>query len=272
MSEFEFRAEKASPRAGGVPRAVDLSGDVVAAAALAHATQLATGVVTTGSTSTLSGSTTGSSSVSLPTPSPTTTLLTTATTPVTSSGSPASPLARWDFSQEAASALTDRVAPLLEVQGVTPACATDARGCRAFITTGTPVDADGDPVSVDEATREIVRLLVATRVETSPGSEGEPVGELVSADVELTGLRGESVDVLWSMFGRSARGPLPPAWQGSHLAYRLHPSSDHDTGSVSLWVPVPRAPGKYVIQLELRVDGAALDTADTRPFGGPDDA
>jgi len=157
----------------------------------------------------------------------------------------------------------------LEAQGVTSECFYDQGGCFDVLPllTGDYVDTNGDLVRADEAAHEIVALLLATRTEPGPNGEAEPLGERVTADVDITGLRGKFIDVYWSMFSQSARAPLPAAWQHRNLAYRLHSTSDHDTGSFDLWIPIPEAPGRYVIQLELRTDDAILDSADSRYFG-----
>jgi hypothetical protein len=86
----------------------------------------------------------------------------------------------------------------------------------------------------------------------------EPVGVLVTASVVLTGLRGRTAFLTWSMWPTEVEDRLSEKWFNNHLAYRLQPSTNHDTATVELWVPLPAVPGPYVIDVDLHVDGTRL--------------
>lgn len=44
-------------------------------------------------------------------------------------------------------------------------------------------------------------------------------------------------------------------------------TTEDDTGSLDVWVPLPVAPGPYFIRLILASDGARLASMDSSPFG-----
>jgi hypothetical protein len=52
------------------------------------------------------------------------------------------------------------------------------------------------------------------------------------------------------------------------VAYRLTPGTDHDSASLDMWVPLPKAKGRYTIELimALESNGARLASYDTRAF------
>jgi hypothetical protein len=270
MSEFEFRSEALSAAPGDAERPMGAEPQALLEITSVHGAKIPL-VGTTTSPTTTSPTTTSPTTTSPTTTSPTTTPPTT-TSPTTTSPSTTSPtnslINEWGLSRGAVSEVTQSMAPLLEARGVSSNCLDDKDGCDiVFSLTGDHTNANGDLVSADEAAHEIVALLVTTRGEPGPNGEREPLGERVTADVEVSGLRGKSLDVFWSMFSQSGAAPLPAPWQGRNLAYRLHSSTDHDTGSFNLWIPTPATPGRYYIQLELTVDGAVLDSADSPYFG-----
>jgi hypothetical protein len=99
--------------------------------------------------------------------------------------------------------------------------------------------------------------------------EEDEVGVEVRADLVLSGLRGDTVRVYWSMSSRNRRERLSGAWSNQLLGYALLPTSDHDTASITYWIPLPRsAKGPFVITSSLTAgeDGPPLATADTEPF------
>lgn len=138
-------------------------------------------------------------------------------------------------------------------------------------------DVDGDPLPPAEAAERVVQLLRSTRVEAGdPGEPGsvaggggtapEPLGVVVTADLELGGLRGEPVTLSWSMWRQGDGGRLYGDWLNENVAYRLEATTDRDTTSVDLWIPLPPEPGPYTVRVQLTRDGSRLASASTDPF------
>lgn len=106
-----------------------------------------------------------------------------------------------------------------------------------------------------------------------PGSQGTgvrnkrvPLGELVSVNLELAGLRGQPVFLSWSIFQESGRNRLFGNWLNSFVAYRLEATTEDDTGTVEMWIPLPKVPGPYFIRISLSTDGASLTSMNSGPF------
>ncbi|GLY37560.1 hypothetical protein Amsp01_035840 [Amycolatopsis sp. NBRC 101858] len=55
-------------------------------------------------------------------------------------------------------------------------------------------------------------------------------------------------------------------WLNTNLAYELRPSTDHDTTSVDLWVPLPKESGEYKVHVDLTLDGRNVASAESPPF------
>ena len=92
------------------------------------------------------------------------------------------------------------------------------------------------------------------------------MGELVSVNIELEGLRGKFVYLSWSIFQKGSQTNLFGKWLNSFVAYRLQATTDDDTGSLEMWIPLPKMPGPYFIRLSLTTDGASLASTDSDPF------
>jgi hypothetical protein len=152
-----------------------------------------------------------------------------------------------------------------------------------------PVSSTGEPVSPEEAAERVVEVLGDTRLAAAeqqdeaehsadesgrdePGGTeftpaGEPLGVLVSADIELAGLGGRPVLLSWSMFQAAGdQRQLFGEWLNENLAFRLEATTDHDATTVDLWIPMPKDPGSYFIRLELATEEAALARADSESF------
>jgi hypothetical protein len=56
-------------------------------------------------------------------------------------------------------------------------------------------------------------------------------------------------------------------WVKNFVAYRLVATTDDDTGSLDMWIPLPKVTGPYFIQLKLTTGGADLASMDSDPFG-----
>jgi hypothetical protein len=144
-----------------------------------------------------------------------------------------------------------------------PACVPTSErvGCKHAVyalTASASVDKDGNEVPPEVAAEQVVRLLTDSRV----SEEKEPIGALVTASVVLSGLRGRTAQLTWSMWPAGGGNRLNEGWFDSHLAYRLRPDTDRDTATVDLWVPLPTTAGPYVIDVDLHVDGVRM--ANTR--------
>lgn len=143
------------------------------------------------------------------------------------------------------------------------------------------VDTEGNPVAPAVAAERVVELLRDARSTggekpegekpegEKPGGEkpkGEPLGVVVSADLELAGLRGEPVLLSWSMWQQGGKKRLYGNWLNSNLAYRLKATTDRDTTTLDLWVPLPKSRGPYFIRVSLTAAGSVLASADSPPF------
>jgi hypothetical protein len=96
--------------------------------------------------------------------------------------------------------------------------------------------------------------------------DAEPLGVVVIADVELVGLRGKPVTLSWSMWQTGGDVRLHGDWLNNNLAYRLKAVTDHDTVTIDLWVPLPRPPGPYLVQVDINAESARLASAHSEPF------
>jgi hypothetical protein len=93
------------------------------------------------------------------------------------------------------------------------------------------------------------RLAEALRkVDTrETGGKKDPRGWVVAVNVEVSGLKHVPLLLTWSLDGLD----VPVRWAADNVAYRLTPTTNHDTGSVEVWVPDLRKPGKYNVNLTL---------------------
>ena len=96
----------------------------------------------------------------------------------------------------------------------------------------------------------------------------DPVGALVTVNVEFEGLRGQSLLLFWRLFPADGALPLPKGWWKTTVAYRLTPGTDHDSASLDMWVPLPKARGPYTLDviLALESNGARLASYETADF------
>ena len=99
-----------------------------------------------------------------------------------------------------------------------------------------------------------------------PGTQSEPLGELVNVNVELSGLRGQPVLLLWSIFQKGGQSNLFGKWLSDFVAYRLAATTNDDTGTLEMWIPLPKQPGPYFIHLTLTTSGANLASMNSGLF------
>jgi hypothetical protein len=136
-------------------------------------------------------------------------------------------------------------------------------------------DGKGMKVTPGAAAKRLAELLADTRstnVESgnrNEGSrnEGDLMGELVSVNFELTGLRDRPILLSWLIFQKGGRSHLFGKWLDNFVAYRLQATTDNDTGTLEMWIPLPKVPGPYFIHLNLAADGANIASADSDLFG-----
>ena len=150
----------------------------------------------------------------------------------------------------------------------------EAEVTTLFFTTEQALDATGVAVSPAVAAERLARRLAEVRSLPRQGKL-EPVGALARVDLDLVGLRGDRLVLYWRLVPADptpdpTAEPLPPAWQRYTAAYQLTPGTDHDTASLDVWVPLPRAAGPYQLDLVLatRDSGARLAGLRTEAFDG----
>jgi len=95
----------------------------------------------------------------------------------------------------------------------------------------------------------------------------QPLGELVGVNLELAGLQGQPVLLSWSIFQEGGPSHLAGKWFGNFVAYRLEATTNDDTGTLEMWIPLPRQQAPYVIRLTLETPGGvSLASMDSGPF------
>ncbi|HEY5990857.1 MAG TPA: hypothetical protein VIV12_31345 [Streptosporangiaceae bacterium] len=140
-----------------------------------------------------------------------------------------------------------------------------------YLLVANSVDPNGNPVAPDVAAERVVKVLKdgrRTEGEQPQNSQpqGEPLGVVVSADLELVGLRGKPVMLSWSMWQQGGKKRLYGNWLNRNLAYRLEATTDHDTTTLHLWIPLPKSPGPYFIRVTLTAAGSSLAGSNSPPF------
>ena len=73
--------------------------------------------------------------------------------------------------------------------------------------------------------------------------------------------------MLWSIFQEGGHTSLFGKWANNFVAYRLEATTNDDTGTAEMWIPLPKLPGPFFIRLILITDGANLASTDSNPFG-----
>ena len=124
-------------------------------------------------------------------------------------------------------------------------------------------DRSGDPMSPAEAAKRLAKAL--DKVEAKHDHKHRnPLGWVVAVNLDISGLDGEPLLLTWSLDGLD----VPLTWQSDTVAYRIMPTTDHDGGSVEVWVPDLKRPGAYLVNLELArgSDGVVLFRASPVPL------
>jgi hypothetical protein len=81
------------------------------------------------------------------------------------------------------------------------------------------------------------------------------LGELINVNLELAGLQGQPVILSWSIFQKDGQNHLPRSWLGNFAAYRLEGTTGDDTGTLEMWIPLPKQHGPYFVHLALTTTG-----------------
>lgn len=149
-------------------------------------------------------------------------------------------------------------------------------GCNLYILHVGATEQNGKNRSPSEAANVVANVLNDTQTVPAPartGSQGaghnarrQPLGELVSVNMELAGLQGQPVFLSWSIFQESGHNRLFGKWLSNFVAYRLEATTENDTGTLEMWIPLPKPPGPYFIRVSLSSDGASLTSMDSGPF------
>jgi hypothetical protein len=93
------------------------------------------------------------------------------------------------------------------------------------------------------------------------------LGELIGVNLELAGLQGQPVILSWSIFEKDGQNHLPKTWLGNFAAYRLEATTGDDTGTLEMWIPLPKQHGPYFVRLTLTTpSGDSLASMDSGLF------
>jgi hypothetical protein len=129
---------------------------------------------------------------------------------------------------------------------------------------GGMVDQHGNQVSPAVAAESILAILGQSQtVSVGPDSQGGasgsqsgvlgskqvPLGELISVNLELIGLRGQPVVMSWSIFQEGSHASLFGKWLNNFAAYRLDATTNDDTGTMDMWIPLPKLKGPFFVHL-----------------------
>jgi hypothetical protein len=152
-------------------------------------------------------------------------------------------------------------------------CKNPSRPCVLYsLAQSQAVSPDGKLVEPEVAAERLVELLHKTRTGGNGSPAGnrpasEPLGVLVTVNLELIGLRDQEVQLTWSMLAaRGAKKRLYGDWLNDNLAYRLKAGSNRDTAFQYIWIPLPKPPGPYFVRVELTANGAPLKSEASDPF------
>ena len=147
----------------------------------------------------------------------------------------------------------------------------DSCGLRSMQLQIGAADADGaaSSLSTEQAKKRLTEIFNATRTRRSKSDPGkrELIGVTVDFNVQLTGFRGETVDIRWELLTDGGDAEVPSALSGRERVLLLKGEADKDTAGDEFWVPMPKAKGPYVIRIGVYdKKNTRLDFAVTDPF------
>ena len=139
--------------------------------------------------------------------------------------------------------------------------------CPVWGATATTTTTSSGTTAEAKAVKTHATELKNMRTTRAPGSrKRQPVGVVVSANFDFTGLRGKSVLLSWAIWQQGGGKRLYGDWLNERLAYRFVPQSDHDSAGADFWIPLPRSGGPYFVRSRLTIGGTTLATDDSRAF------
>ena len=100
----------------------------------------------------------------------------------------------------------------------------------------------------------------------------QPLGVIVSYDVTVTGFVGQRVVVRWTLWsahhGSGSMTELPEQWLQNRPIETLIGQAVSDTASPEFWVPIPKQPGPFQVEVSA-YDGSGVRLTDklSQPFG-----
>jgi hypothetical protein len=113
-----------------------------------------------------------------------------------------------------------------------------------------PTDPDGEVVPPAEAAKRIVKHLKLTRSVVAASGLEIPLGVVVRATVRIQNAVEVPVHIGWELEGAGARtARLTRGWQQGAPAYMLQAETEDDRGVFTVWVPLPKEPGRYNLTL-----------------------
>jgi uncharacterized protein YciW len=124
-----------------------------------------------------------------------------------------------------------------------------------------------EELSEGQVADRLVNVLTGTRTTRLQSGRTQPVGVTVFYRVSLTGFRGRTVEVRWSLF-RPGGALLPHEWLRDQRAALLRGEADKDSASPSFWAPLPALDGPFFIRIVVENEnGLTLARRNTPRFG-----
>jgi hypothetical protein len=127
-------------------------------------------------------------------------------------------------------------------------------------------DVDGNVLPTKEAEAELVAVIKSLRTTKTKKGRKQAVGAVIDLNIELSGLRGKTVRLSWSLWRQGGTKQIYRAWLNENLAYELTATSDHDSAGLNFWIPLPKGKGPYFVRSKLTMDGHTLASENSRTF------
>ncbi|HEY6780500.1 MAG TPA: hypothetical protein VI111_06055 [Thermoleophilaceae bacterium] len=126
-------------------------------------------------------------------------------------------------------------------------------------------DSDASPAVIQQ---RLVSIFREARTGAPDQSGKRPlIGVDVNFQVSMTGFKGDTAEVHWSLHQvRGDGSAVPDAWFDRRVLL-LKPEADKDTASPEFWVPLPRHRGPFVIRVSIFHGDTRLVERDSPPIG-----
>ncbi len=115
----------------------------------------------------------------------------------------------------------------------------------------TTLDPDGQPVPPEVAVERLSKKVRAVRNAVVDGKLEVEVAR-VNVNLDIEGLRGRPVVLYVRLLTVGGESALPEGWLQSHPVFRITTRSDQQTASAVSWVPLPKAEGRYKVEVRVR--------------------